>query len=81
MALPTFVTPRQSTQSIRDTYHKAAVACGLEHVGGHGAYSDFRGTRAQWSALLDHVQENRHVYGWRSADAAVARIEWAIIGA
>lgn len=62
-------------QSIRDLYHHHAAACGLKHVDGHGGYSIFEGTAAQWSALADVLASlPRNA----SVTAARSRVGWAV---
>lgn len=61
-------------QTIRDTFHSYAVAVGLEHVGGRGAYSEFEGTTDQWGALVTTLSGLKMD---RSVRSAIARAEWA----
>lgn len=65
------------TQTIRDTFHSLALRAGLTHTGGHGAYSEFTGTRDQWVKLRSLVHHNAAVYHPSALRAALSRIEWA----
>jgi hypothetical protein len=62
-------------QSIRDSYHRYAIQCGLKWVDGHGAYSIFEGNHAEWSKLADLLATLPRD---SSVTAVRRRVSWAV---